>query len=346
MDKHIITNDQFDEFIIHQLKNSGLREETCNLIDLREIGPGYYYRSSDMDIYLLLQCRQAATDPLACGICFVQYCRRCLVTMINAKKSEDWETKVEMTGSPIDQPFYCTNNCKGAKAIFYLAEDIKDIDNKMFKCPSVKCNQTDRWTKMANHVLKCRIGNDYEVNIAEWGCEFMLKFEKPYEIMKGWEKFVESEFEREITVSKITFPEPLAVTKEVEAPKIPKTTTTAGYYISARGNLHHIDSESESDEEIYVTTGLGKRIPSEIEVATTSKGELTGLKTSEIVIFPTKHESEERREDALKRKRRKSEKYLESRKRRRAQKQLNQRELLLKKLDQRVDFTTHETIKK
>jgi len=76
MDKHIITKSQFNQFIIHQLKNCKLRVETCNLLDLREIGPGYYYRSSNMDIYLLLQCglcRQAATDPLACSVCFRQH---------------------------------------------------------------------------------------------------------------------------------------------------------------------------------------------------------------------------------------------------------------------------------
>lgn len=37
MDKHNITKSQFNEFIIHQLKNCKLREETCNLLDLREI---------------------------------------------------------------------------------------------------------------------------------------------------------------------------------------------------------------------------------------------------------------------------------------------------------------------
>ena len=74
-----------------------------------------------------------------------------------------------------------------------------------------------------------------------------------------------------------------------------------------QGNLHNIDSETESDEEIYVTTGLGKKVPSEIEIAT-SKKKLTGLKPTEIVVVPTKHEGQEPREDAFKRKRRKSEK--------------------------------------
>ena len=75
MDKYTVNKSQFNEFIAHQLKSCGLREETCNLIDLREAGPGYYYRSSNMNVFLLLQCslcRQAATDPFACSVCYVQ----------------------------------------------------------------------------------------------------------------------------------------------------------------------------------------------------------------------------------------------------------------------------------
>ena len=55
--------------------------------------------------------------------------------MINARSIEEWEAKVEMTGSPVDHSFYCVNNCRDAKAIFYFAEDIKNINEKMFKCP-------------------------------------------------------------------------------------------------------------------------------------------------------------------------------------------------------------------
>jgi len=59
--------------------------------------------------------------------------------MINARSIEEWEAKVEMTGSLIDQSFYCTNKCKNAKAIFYLAEDLKTL---IFKC-SIK-NREER----------------------------------------------------------------------------------------------------------------------------------------------------------------------------------------------------------
>jgi len=160
----------------------------------------------------------------------------------------------------------------------------------------------------------------------------MLKFEKPYEIMEGWEKFVESEFEREITVSNITFSEIPVVSQEIEAPKIQgseatsvtSTKKTTEYYINARGNLHSIDFETERDEDIYVSTGLEK-ISSKILEANISKRKLKGLQPAEIVVVPTKHEGEERRKDALKRKQRKLEKYLKTRKRRRAQKQLIRR---------------------
>ena len=109
---------------------------------------------------------------------------------------------------------------------------------------------------MANQVLKCKSGGEYEVNLAEWGCEFMLKFEKPYELMEGWDKFAESEFEKEITASNIAFSRTPIVSQEIEAPKVQgseatsatSTKKTAGYYISARENLHSIDSETESEK--------------------------------------------------------------------------------------------------
>ena len=72
-----------------------------------------------------------------------------------------------------------------------------------------------------------------------------------------------------------------------------------------------------------VSTGL-KKVPSEFEEASISKRELKGFKLTEIVVVSSKHEGEDRREDALKRKPIRSEKYLKTRKRRRAQKQLNQ----------------------
>ena len=142
---------------------------------------------------------------------------------------------------------------------------------------------------------------------------------------------VESEFEREITVSNITFSETPFIFQEIEAPKTQgleaksatSTKKTAGYYKSEKGNLHSIDSETESDKEKYVLTGL-KKILSEIEEASISKRELKGFKLTEIVVVSSKHEGEDRREDALKRKPIRSEKYLKTRKRRRAQKQLNQ----------------------
>ena len=80
--------------------------------------------------------------------------------------------------------------------------------------------------------------------------------------------------------------------------------------------MHSIDSETESDEELYVSTGIEKKVSSKIEEAQTSKRKLTGLKPAEIVVVLTKHGGEERRKNALKRKRRKSEKYLETKKRR------------------------------
>jgi len=92
MNTKIVTKEQFNEFIIHQLKECGIREETCYLMNLDQFGPGYYFRSSDIDICLLLQCglcRQAATDPFACNVCYVQYGPRCLVTMINARSMEE-----------------------------------------------------------------------------------------------------------------------------------------------------------------------------------------------------------------------------------------------------------------
>ena len=176
MDKSCVSREQFDEIIRHQLKSWRLRKETYNLIVLKDLGPGYYSRSSDVNTDLLLQCglcRQAATDPFACYICFVQYCRRCIITMINAKKVKDWETNVEVTGSPVDQFFDCLNKCKEAKVIFYLGEEIKNINEKFFKCPIVKCEKKDQWTRMANHVLKCQAGEEYEVNFGEWRCKFM-----------------------------------------------------------------------------------------------------------------------------------------------------------------------------
>jgi len=45
--------------------------------------------------------------------------------------------------------------------------------------------------------------------------------------MKGWEKFVESEFEREITVSNITFSEIPVVSQEIEAPKEQRSEATS-----------------------------------------------------------------------------------------------------------------------
>ena len=219
MNTNIVTKEQFNEFIIHQLKGCEIREETCYLMNLDQLGPEYYFRSSDIDICLLLQCglcRQAANDPFACNVCYVQYCRRCLVTMINARSIEEWEAKVEMTASPLDHSFYCVNNCRDAKTIFYLAEDIKNINEKMFKCPIKNCKKMDRWTRMANHVLKCKAKSKYIVNIAKWGCEFMMKFEKPYEIMKRWEDFVQSEFEKEIIAANITFAEPQSTALKVD----------------------------------------------------------------------------------------------------------------------------------
>ena len=183
MNTNIVTKKKFNKFIIHQLKECGIREKTCYLMNLDQLGPEYYFRSSNIDICLLLKCglwRQAATDPFACNVCYVQYCPRCLVTMINARSIEDWKAMVEMTGSPVDHSFYCVNNCRDAKTIFYLAEDIKNINEKMFKCSIKNCKKMDRWTRMANHVLKCKAESEYIVNIAEWECEFMMKLEKPY----------------------------------------------------------------------------------------------------------------------------------------------------------------------
>ena len=86
----------------------------------------------------------------------------------------------------------------------------------MFKCPIKNCKKMDRWTRMANHVLKCKAESEYIVNIAEWGCEFMMKFEKPYEIMKRWEDFVQSEFEKEVIAATITFAEPQSTVLKVD----------------------------------------------------------------------------------------------------------------------------------
>ena len=81
---------------------------------------------------------------------------------------------------------------------------------------------------MANHVLKYRAGEEYEVNIGEWGGEFMAKFEKPYEIMEGWEEFVKSEFEKKFIASNITF-EPPAPSHASEQPSTSKQKKTVGY---------------------------------------------------------------------------------------------------------------------
>ena len=211
MELHCVSKEQFDEFVIHQLKTCGFREEVLQLMDLKEVGPGYPYKVKDVDMQLLLQCglcRQIATDPFACNVCYLQYCRRCVITIINIKKSIEWEKKVEMTDSPVDEAFRCMNNCQNSKVIFYLADDIKNIHEKQFKCPIKGCEVIYGWVRMANHVLKCTAGTTYEVNVGEWGYEFLIKIEKPYEIAEGWEDFVLGEFEREVATQNITFVEP------------------------------------------------------------------------------------------------------------------------------------------
>lgn len=92
-------------------------------MNLDKLEPKYYFCSSDIDVHLLLRCglcRQAATDSLASSVCYVQYCQRYLITMINARSMKKGKAEVEMTGSPFDLSFYCTNNCKNAKALYYI----------------------------------------------------------------------------------------------------------------------------------------------------------------------------------------------------------------------------------
>ena len=69
------------------------------MVDLEKAGPGFYHKSSNVDVYLLLQyelCCQTATEAFACSVCFLQYCRICVMTC---------------------------DKCKDNKVIFYLAED-------------------------------------------------------------------------------------------------------------------------------------------------------------------------------------------------------------------------------
>jgi len=211
------------------------------------------------------------------------------------------------------------NNCKEAKDIFYLAEEIRNINEKLFKCPIAKCEKKDRWTKMANHVLKYRAGEEYEVNIGEWGGEFMAKFEKPYEIMEGWEEFVKSKFEKEVIANNITF-EPSTPSHAQEQPSTSKQKKTekktVGYYISARGNLHSIDLETESDEGIYVTTELKEKLPAEEKQIRVSEKSFRKLKL-EVVAIPKEPVTKGSRDDDLRKKRRRSEKYIKARKQRR-----------------------------
>ena len=87
----------------------------------------------------------------------------------------------------------------------------------------------------------------------------MMKFEKPYEIIEGWEDFVQSEYEKEVIAANLTFAKPQSTALKVDETIKEKEKTSQqsfGFYISAKGNLHSIDSETESEEEIYAVGGL------------------------------------------------------------------------------------------
>ena len=113
----------------------------------------------------------------------------------------------------------------------------------------------------------------------------MAKFEKPYEIMEGWEEFVKSKFEKEVKANNITF-EPSTPSHAQEQPSTSKQKKTVEYYISARGNLHSIDSETEDNEEIYVTTGLKEKLPAEEKQIGGSEKSFRKLKLEEVVAIP------------------------------------------------------------
>ena len=100
--------------------------------------------------------------------------------------------------------------------------------------------------------------------------------------MEGWEDFVKSEFEKE--ASNITF-EPSTSSHALKQPSTSKPKKTVRYYISARGNLHSIDSETEGDEEIYVKTGLKEKLPTEEEQIEESEKSFRKLKL-EVVAIP------------------------------------------------------------
>ena len=134
----------------------------------------------------------------------------------------------------------------------------------------------------------------------------MAKFEKPYEIMEGWEEFVKSKFEKEVIANNITF-EPSTPSHAQEQPSTSKQKKTekktVGYYISARGNLHSIDSETESDEEIYVETGLKEKLPEEEEQVGKSEKSFRNLKLGEVVAIPKGPVTKGSRDDDLGKKR-------------------------------------------
>jgi len=139
-----------------------------------------------------------------------------------------------------------------------------------------------------------------------------MKFDKPYEIIEGWKDFVQYEFEKVVVASNFTFaePQPVAKVNEVKKDKTITSKETTGFYISTKSNLWCIDFETESEKEIYATGGLRKKDRSASVERTEIETSLLKLKLEEIVVTLKNSSSTERRDDARKRKRKRSAKYL------------------------------------
>ena len=134
-------------------------------------------------------CGHVADEPLACNICFKNYCRSCIRILIDAKKLV--KEKSNFQEEVVSQNMVCFNRCIIGKSILYMNPEINKLEKRIFSYLNNKCEFKNKWELMPGHRRACQKKNkEYKINESYWPYVYTQKEELRYQVQKKFYIFL------------------------------------------------------------------------------------------------------------------------------------------------------------
>ena len=191
-----IEKNQFIHYL--KFKTKVIVPSLVSELNYEDAKPGYIVsKEADERFKLYLECGlclHVADEPIACMTCLKNYCRSCVVILIEAKRRIE-KTALEGDNEIINKPMICTNRCLISKVGLYLNPEVNGLELRTFGCPNSDCNFSGKWEYLPSHRRSCKQdGTGFKVDTSYWPYIYTQKKEIEYQVQKEFYNYLENQF--------------------------------------------------------------------------------------------------------------------------------------------------------